>query len=301
MKPFDVIGIGYAAVDYLGVVPHYPELDEKVRMVDFARQGGGPVATATVTLARLGARASYVGKVGDDDFGEYILRQLQAEGVDTSRVIVERGEQSRFSFIIVDKNTGKRTIIWKTLDSPLRVDELDREHVLSGGILHLDGHEQEAALAAARWANDAGIPVSLDAGSVHPNTEELLSYVDVLVASHKFAQDFTGKSDPVAAVRDMARGRTRVSVVTSGEDGCVCKDGKVEFHIPAFQVDVVDTTGAGDVFHGAFVYGMLQDWDLRRTAEFAAAAAAIKCTKLGGRAGIPTLPETLAFLRGRSI
>jgi sulfofructose kinase len=297
MKPFDVIGLGYAAVDYLGVVPFYPELDEKVQMLDFAREGGGPVATAMVTLARLGARASYVGKVGDDDFGDFILHQLDVEGVDRTHAIVAPGEQSRFSFIIVDKDTGKRTIVWKTLDQPLRAEELDREHILSGRILHLDGHEMEASLAAAQWANEAGIPVSLDAGSVRPRIDNLLARVDVLVASRRFAEDFTGETDPMSAARKMLHGRTRISAVTSGEDGCVCTDSRTEFHLPAFEVDVVDTTGAGDVFHGAFVYGLLQDWDLPQIAEFASAVAALKCTKLGGRAGIPSLRDALAYCK----
>ncbi|MDO8684047.1 MAG: PfkB family carbohydrate kinase [Armatimonadota bacterium] len=297
---FDVIGLGYSAIDYLGVVPFYPGLDDKVQMLDFSKQGGGPVATAMVTLARLGAKAAYIGKVGDDDFGQFILDQMKIEGVDTRGAVVCPGESSRFSFIIVDKDTGKRTIIWKTMEKPLRVDEIDRDLILSGKILHLDGHERETSLAAANWANEAGIPVSLDAGSVRPGIDELIEHVDVLVTSRRFAIDYTGETDPMAAARKMLRGRTRINAVTSGEEGCACTDGEDEFHIPAFEVNVVDTTGAGDVFHGAFIYGLLQKWGLRQIAEFASAVAAIKCAKLGGRAGIPTLPEALAFIEKRN-
>ena len=298
---YDAIGIGYAAVDYLGVVPDYPSLDEKVQMLELSKQGGGPAATAMVTLSRLGAKAAYIGKVGDDDFGRFTVAQLEAEGVDTGGVVVCPGAESRFSFIIVDKTTGKRTIIWKTLDSPLREDEIDRARVLSGRILHLDGHEPEAGLAAAKWANEAGTPVSLDAGSVRPGIDELIRRVDILISSSRFAADYTGETDPAAAARKMLRGRTRIAGVTMGEDGCFCTDGNVEAHVPAFEMDVVDTTGAGDVFHGAFVYALLQQWDLGRAAQVASAVAAIKCTKLGGRAGIPTLPRAMEFLRARGM
>jgi len=294
---YDVVGIGYAAVDYLGVVPRYPALDEKLQMLEFSKQGGGVVATAMVALSRLGAKAAYVGKVGGDDFGRFTVAELEAEGVDIGGVVVAPGDESRFSFIIVDKATGKRTIIWKTLEAPLREDEIDRTHVLSGRIIHLDGHEPEAGLAAAKWANEADIPVSLDAGSVRPGIDELIRRVDILITSSLFAVDYTGETDPMAAARKMLCGRTRIAGVTAGEHGCFCTDGMVEEHVPAFKVDVVDTTGAGDVFHGAFVYAQLQGWDLRRAAQFASAVAAIKCTKLGGRAGIPTLPQAMEFLQ----
>lgn len=144
-----------------------------------------------------------------------------------------------------------------------------------------------------------GVPVLIDAGSLRPGVPELLEHVDAVVASHRFAQEYTGETDPMKAARIMHNGRTRVSIVTQGEKGSACVASDGEFYGPAFEVDVVDTTGAGDVFHGAFSFGLAKGWDVRTIVTFASAVAAIKCTKVGGRQGIPSLGQTLTFLADR--
>jgi len=298
---FDVIGIGYSATDYLGIVPRYPELDEKVELTQFTRQGGGPCATAMVTVARLGGRASHVGKTGDDDFGRFILDQLAAEGVDISQMVIEPGAQSQFAFIVVDADTGKRTIYWTRSEIPsLRAEEINREHVLSAKVLHVDGHDFLAAAQAVQWANEAGVPVVFDGGTARSGSEVMIEHADYAAVSRRFARAFTGEDDPEAGARALFGGRRKLSAVTMGDEGCVFVTAGGTFYQPAFEVDVVDTTGAGDVFHGALSFGVSREWTIAETVEFASAVAAMKCTALGGRTGIPTLPQALEFLRERS-
>lgn len=301
MKRFDVVGVGYCAVDYLGIVPRFPEIDEKIQMEEFSRQGGGITATAMATVGRLGGRASYIGKVGDDDFGRFIIAELEKDGVHTGSMVIQPGASSQFSFVVVDKPSGKRTIFWTY--SGIRFDgsELRREDVLAGKVVHVDAHHPSAAIQAASWANEAGIPVVMDAGSVREGSKELVERTDCLIASSLFARQFTGQDDPEKAARMMFGGRRRISVVTMGEKGSVYVTEEGVFRQPAFQVEVVDTTGAGDVFHGAFSFGLAKGWEFAEIIRFASAVAAIKCTKLGGRAGIPTLHEALAYLKARQM
>lgn len=296
MTVLDVIGLGYAAVDYIGVVPHLPESDTKLPLESLVRQGGGPAATATVAAARLGARTAFMGSIGDDDLGEFILRAFDGEGVDTSHIVAFEGAASQFAFIMVESGSGNRTILWTRSDLPtLDPTKLDREFIQSCKVLQLDRHQLPACLQAARWVREAGGIVALDAGTYAPEAEELTPLVDVLIASYNYAVEATGEVDPAQAARALSRGR-RIAGVTWGGTGSwfVTSDGD-EFHQPAFEVEVVDTTGAGDVFHGAFAFGLSREWDARRCARFASAVAALKCTKLGGRAGIPSYEEAEAL------
>lgn len=294
---FDIIGIGCSSVDYIGIAPEYPPLDLKIEMEGLTIQGGGPAATAMVTAARLGASVSLVSAVGDDQLGRIILDELAYERVDTGHIITRPGASSHFSFIVVDKPTGKRNVFWTRAGlAHIAPDELDREHILSAKLLHVDNIETYAALQASRWANDAGIPVLMDAGSLRPGVSDILPHVDYLIASHRFAQQYLEEPDPMAAAETMRKGRTSVSIVTCGDQGSYCASDEGSFHTPAFEVDAVDTTGAGDVFHGAFSFGIVQGWDLRTIIRFASAAAAIKCTQLGGRPGIPTIEQVREFL-----
>lgn len=298
MKKFDVIGVGLSAVDYLGIVDEYPPpADKKVLMKQFTRQGGGPAATALVALSRLGAKTAFVGKMGDDESGNLMKSQLEAEKVDVSQVVTEAGASSQPAFIVVDQATGSRTIFWSESDvSPLRASEMDREFITSARILHLDALQMEASLTAARWAKEAGMTVVLDGDTMRPGIDELVRLTDVLIASQNFAAQFTGMADPKEAMQKMRSLGPEIAGITLGADGCILSWKDTILRKPTYSVEVVDTTGAGDVFHGAFIYGLLENWSLEKTADFANAVAAMKCRKLGGRAGIPTLDEAMAFL-----
>ena len=301
MHAFDVVGIGSATVDYLGVVPHHPDQDTRLEMLDFTRQGGGSVATALVTLARLGRSVAYVGRVGDDEAGRFVLDAFEEEGVDTSWVVVQPGATQVNAFIMVDQQSGKRTILWTRKNKAvLRPEELQADQVQAGAFLYLDEYDTSTAIAAAKIARQGGVRVVLDAESTRPGMEELIPLADVLIASHEFSRAFTGEADFIQGARAIQlRLPKALVVVTAGELGCYCIGEGRAFHQRAFAVEVVDTTGCGDVFHGAFIYGLLEEWSLEHTAEFACATAALKCRALGGRAGIPRLEEVHVFLAGR--
>jgi ribokinase len=300
-RKIDVTGVGYTAIDYLGVIPHFPEENLKLELDTLEVQGGGPAATATVTAARLGLSTAFIGKVGGDDRGAMMLMKLNGEGVDVSSAVLEAEALSQFAFIMVDAETGHRTILWTrgTL-TPLRPEELDMEKIVSCRGLLVDTLEPAAAAAAAQKASAAGVKVLIDAGTLREGVREILPHCQYIVASETFAGQISeGRSERVA-LEEMMKYGPEAAVVTLGERGCVAlsEDGYIEEK--GFEVDAVDTTGAGDVFHGAFLYAVLREWDIRRCCVFANAVAAMKCRMLGGRTGIPGLGETLEFLGDRA-
>ncbi len=297
-RSFDIVGVGYTALDYLGVVPRLPDENAKLEIRDFTIQGGGPAATAMVAARRLGATAALVAKVGGDEFGRRMLDELRAEGVDCSSVAVEPGASSQFAFIMVNGSTADRTILWtRGTVSRLRPDEVDLDVVGSARGLLVDDLEPAAALAAAKHARARGIPVLIDAGSLREGVADLLPHCDYIIASERFAARICGSSDPRAALEALDAFGPKACGVTLGERGCVALAGGRVVESPGFAVDAVDTTGAGDVFHAAFLFGVIEGWDIERCCVFANAVAALKCRRLGGRAGIPGLGETIAFLR----
>ena len=297
MPQFDVIGVGHVALDNLGIVEFYPQLDQRIRLKDFLRQGGGEVATALVTLARLGAKVSFIGKVGDDEAGEFLLKEFLQEGVDISYLVKEKGKISLTAFCVIDQKSGKRTIFWYKNLTPLRLDEIDPDFLCLGKILHLDAHEPETAYDAARYFREhtEGRRIVLDIDDWDEPRKKLVALTDVLIGSETFARNFH-PNNPNIALEEVAALGPQIIIFTQGEKGCMGKVGKEIFQIPGYQVDVIDTTGCGDVFHGAFVFGLLKEWDILYTARFANAVAALKCTQLGGRTGIPNLSQTQEFM-----
>lgn len=299
-RPFDVVGLGLNAVDDLCVVPKFPEFNTKVRYLSIQRQGGGQVATAMVALARWGLKTRYMGKVGDDDKGRFSLESIRAEGVDVSHVLMEPGASSQYAFIIVDATNGERTIIWDRDERLLyREGELSREAVCSGRVLHLDGHDVAATCRAVEWAREVGIPTVIDVDKMEQGTQEMIRHIDFVIGSRTFPTTLTGIEDPVEALTTLARKVKGFVAMTLGRDGALAMTPEGPIHCPGFPVAAVDTTGAGDVFHAGFIFGLLQDWELMRILEFANAVAAMKCTEMGGRAGIPTLHQAFTFLTHR--
>jgi sulfofructose kinase len=294
----DVVGLGYAGWDYLGIVPEPPTFDADTMTLDgFARCGGGPVATALATLARLGAQVGYLGVMGDDESGRQALDDLRQRGVDTSRVVVRPGGRSHTCIVLVEAGTGRRSILCErdTLGN-LPLTETDRRYIAGAQFLHLDGKFMTAAITAAGWAREAGVHVSLDANRPRLRLGELLPLVDVLITSTSFPATYTGHNDLAQAMRTLRALGPETVAVTLGPEGCAYLDGNQPVHVPSFAVDVVDTTGAGDAFHGAYLFGLLQDWGAAETARFANAVAALNCRVLGGRAALPTLTEARAFM-----
>jgi len=297
-RKWDCLGFGLCAADYLCIVPHYPRLDEKIDAVEFSQQGGGPVATAMATLGRLGAKPAFLGKVGGDLAGQFIQQELEKDGVDTSLLIVAPTAYSAQAFLWIDRATGKRTCVLSNNQIPeVKPEEINPEWISQTGFLHIDGRDEEAALFAARTAKEKGVPVVMDVGSVRRRMEEFFPVVDYFVCSQSFVQQFLSNCSPEKAVATIKARGPKVAIITLGEQGSIAFDGKNIYLEPAFKVKVVDTTGAGDVYHGAFIYGLLQEWPLPLVLCFANAVAALKCTALGGRKGIPTLTKAVDFLQ----
>lgn len=297
----DVAGLGCACLDFLGIVPHLPDRDDQVWMSDSTQQGGGMVSTALVTLSRLGVPTAFAGKIGNDMAGRVVREEFDLYGVDSAHLIMAPGAATPVSMILVDESTGQRTIMAGGSSVEMSPSEVPVGVVASAKYLLLDTTTRQAALAAAGIARDAGVPVVLDADSLSRPQDigDLLRATDYLIASQVFAEALTGLTSPSEAVEALADYGSSVTVVTLGEAGSLTLAGGRSFHTPAFPVDVVDTTGAGDVYHGAFIFGLLQKWGLKMIAGFASAVAALSCTRLGGRQGIPTLDEAKSFLRDR--
>ena len=299
---FDILAVGYACVDYITVVDRLPHLDEKMIVGNLLVQGGGPSATAMVAAARLGARPALVTSVADDGLGREIIEELTREGVDSTLSPVRRGGNSAFAFVMIERHSGLRTIVGRpAVVKKLEPGELPVEAIRRAKVVFVDGNEPEAQLAAAKIAREAGAPVIFDAGNEKAGMEELLPYTDVLIASRGFGRDVGGSEDPEkAAAEFFSRGNLSAAAVTAGAEGAYFHTREGAFHQRAFAVKAVDTTGAGDAFHGGYAYAMAQGWPARKSAEFAAAVAAMKCTKVGGRTGLPRLAEVEAFLAERS-
>lgn len=296
MAGWKVAAIGQCCLDRLGVIDAFPELDEKVEVVHWEEQIGGPAATALVALSRLGISTSLYSVTGDDPEGEQLRILLQREGIDCSSMVTREGSRSQTAFIAVEKKTGSRTIFWRRAGGePLSFGELPAGFPVGFDFLHLDGLMGDVSIEAARHARERGIPVLLDAGRIRNRTLELARLCDYVIGSEVFAQQI-GWGTPDFP-KHLLQLEVEVVVLTFGERGCHTFAGDQSFATPAFAVEVVDTTGAGDVFHGAFLYGLLQKWEIQRVVRFASAAAAIKCKRLGGSAGAPSLAEIHEFLK----
>ncbi len=298
MNPAPLItGIGYCGMDYLCRVPYIP-LDDKVEIAEHLIQGGGPCATALVAAARLGARTAFFGAVGDDERGAHIQRELADEGVDTSGLRVRRNAVSPACFCWIDQTTGRRSIAWTRGGAkPLAPRELDCRQIVRSRVLHLDGHQTRAAVAAAKIARRHGVAVSIDAGTLVPGIDDLLTLSDIIIASETFSSRFTGEGSPRTAVKRLFAGSCRFAAVTLGKRGSVGYDGKTIIRCPPMDVKVVDTTGAGDVYHGAFAFAFATGRSWVECMRFATAVAALKCTALGGRTAIPDWKAAERFLR----
>jgi sulfofructose kinase len=293
-----IIGIGIATLDYLAVAKTAAP-GGTTRLEDLAVDGGGLAATAMVAAARLGAQAELWTRTGDDFVGDVVVRQLVDEGLPADTLIRVPGGRTPASVILVDPDTGDRTIYFHP-GSGLEVDVsgLPYERVRQAGCLLVDDFWEAASLPAARVAREAGVPVVADMVPSDHNGA-LLALVDVLIAPEAAARRVDCAYDLAEAVRRLRDLGPAAVVITAGPRGAWFNDGEQVRHQPAFPVKAVDTTGAGDVFHGSFAFGLASGWEVARCVEFAAAVAALGCTKLGGRAGIPTRAQADAFLAGR--
>ena len=298
-KPFDAVALGLNAADHLIVVPHYPGFNSKVPLLSHTLAPGGQCATAMVALARLGMRTRYIGKIGSDDLGRFQIESLVSEGVECSGLTIAEGADSQIAFIVIDEASGERTVIWHR-DERLMIspDEVDQAAVTSGRVLLLDGHNVAASIAAARYARDAGIPTVLDIDNIYPGAEELMPLIDFLISSTSFPLRMTEESDLRTALKKLSEMTGSMFVAaTLGTEGVLAYFREEYIYSPAFTVDCRDTTGAGDAFHGGFIYGLLAGLAVEETLRVANAIAGLKCRAIGARTALPTLEELNALLR----
>jgi sulfofructose kinase len=290
--------VGLNATDTLIVVPHFPPYAGKAPFRDEVVMPGGQVASALAACARLGLRTKYIGAVGDDQRGRFQLESLAAAGVDSTDVKVRRNCATQSAYIIVDASTGERTVLWRR-DDGLRIDpsEITGEMIACGRLLHIDGHDTPAVARAAGIARAHGIPVTEDVDTIYPGFEHVLPLVDYLLASSEFPAAWTGRQDPFQALAALqAEYGMKVAAMTLGANGSLARaDGRF-FYAPAYAVEAVDTTGAGDVFHGAFCYAVLVGMPIGDALDFSNAMAALNCTAPGARGGIRGVEEIRALM-----
>jgi sulfofructose kinase len=296
----DLVGVGLNATDTLIPLPHFPASGSKVEFRSANVLPGGPVASAVVACQHWGMRTRYVGKVGDDGAAKIHRAEFARTGVE-AHLITAPGCASQQAFILVD-DSGERTVLWKRDDRlTLRPEELEHEWIVDARALHVDGHDTAAATAAARWARAAGVPVVADVDNLYPGVEALFENLDYLIVSRDIPGRLVGEHDLRKSLPALqSRYGCRLSAATLGHDGVLAWNG-TEFHYAsAYRVGVMDTTGAGDIFHAGFIYGLLQGWPLQRQLDFACAAAALNCTAVGARGGIESV-ETIEKLMATGV
>jgi sulfofructose kinase len=282
----DLVGVGLNATDTLIPLADYPARGSKVEFRGATVMPGGQTATTVVACQSWGMSTRYVGKLGDDDAARLHREAFVRAGVE-ARLIEVSEAASPQSLIIVDGG-GERTVLCRKDERLiLQPEDLERAWIENARALHVDGYDTAAATLAAGWARAAGIPVIADLDEMYPGVERLIESVDYLIVSRDFPSRLMKEKDLEKALRGMQlRYGCVLTAATLGEDGVLAWNGARLLHRSAYHVPVVDTTGAGDVFHAGFIYGLLQGWPLERQLDFACAAAALNCTASGARGGI---------------
>jgi ribokinase len=301
VKKYDCVGLGIIVLDHLISVENYPASNSKNIITSHKQQGGGPVPTALAVLGILGKSTSLIAKLDDDYQADYLLSELRGFDLNTDFVVHDATIATPEAFIIVDAKGDRTVLLNRRQEADLRPQDISSDLIKHSSILHLDGQETEAALFAAQIAQDNHVTVSIDIGSDRYIPPKLLELVDIAIVSEAFASAQLVKNNPLKSAEKLLSLGPKIGGVTCGERGSYFASIRESFHHAALPVDVTDSTGAGDVFHGAAIFGFLQKYTLRHTVQFASAAAALACTKIGGKAGIPKLNEIAAFLTMNNI
>jgi ribokinase len=289
----DLLGFGHCCADYLAVLDPFPPKGMKGDVVESVIVGGGPVPTACQTVAKFGLSARFIGKVGDDFDGRVVLQGLTEAGVDGSFMLIDPEVKTARAYIWIDRADGSRTVALDTVGSQFpREEEFDLRLISRCRFLLIDGRPVEADIAGLHEAKRLGVTTMLDAGATRPRIEEMLPMLDYAVVSHSFADTYAPGAGPKELVDRLIEAGAGTAIVTDGEKGAWWSSGSRSGLVPGFHVTpVVDTTGAGDVFHGGLIYGLLKGWELEEAIRMGNAAAALSVRKLSGRGGIPELKE----------
>jgi len=304
-KQLDVIGLGASTIDILTLVERFPARREVQQAQSTAIQGGGPVATAMVAVSRFGGKSAMIDSIGDDWAGELVMREFQNEGVGTDFIEVHRGQTTAVSNILVSTGDGARAILFQPGTAPEPVlSEAQKNAIRSAKILHISGRHWNACMLAIELAKREGARVSLDGGADRftPKMKTLVPLTDICIVARDFAAKCTGETDPSLAVKFLLAEGPEIAVVTDGIHGSWVCSREAYFHQPAFHFPhIVDTTGCGDSYHGAFLAALAEGFHIEISAAIASAVAGMNTQRLGGRAGIPNRDELIDFLKKQHI
>ncbi len=301
---WDVVGVGANSVDYVHLLPGYPQPFGTFAKMKIERQEvlcGGQMATAMCACARLGLRARYAGVTGTDENGRRVRLELKRRGIDLTDLII-RDAQNQFAVILVDQTNGDRIVLWDRDERLLMRDrDIPVDAIASARVLHVDDVDQAAAIRAATVAREHHVATTSDIDRVTERTGELIDAVSIPIFAEHVPPRVTGSNDQAQALHALRRPHHRLLCVTLGERGALALDDAGVHCAPAFQVDAVDTTGAGDVFRAGFIYALIRGWPTADILRFANAAAAVSCTRLGALGGIPSLEEIEALVASGSV
>ena len=294
----DIIGVSNPVMDFNVLIDKIPASGGFSPLQDYSWQGGGNICTAVVAAARLGAKCGIVGIVGDDGYGQFLIDDFKRHNIDVSHIIKDKESNTPFGICLAERENMARSFIAKPrIKRQVNNTELDKNYIASAKYIHL-GDFGEPQLQAATWAKETGVTVVDDAGYFNSETDKHTDLIDVFIGSESYYKGLFQDSNYEKNCKAVQKRGPKIVVFTLGVRGCVGVAGGKYFAVPAFRnIPVFDTTGAGDVFHGAFIFGLLQGWDAGKIVQFSSAVYAIKCTRLGGRAGIPDYNTVQKFLK----
>ena len=301
VKDYDIVGIGVSTLDLLTIVPKFSFEDSVQQAIDAKFQGGGPVATALVAAAKLGAKVAMIDSLGDDLIGQSILEEFHQYGVTTKHIQITPGKTSSIASVWIREGDGKRSIAYRPGNAPELTDNcISAEIIKKAKILHLNGRHLQSCLKACKLAKEHGVKISFDGGGgrYRPELDPLIPYIDICIVARDFAEKYAQTTKIPNAAQSFLNLGAELVVITDGENGSyIFTKQQEQFHQPAFPINkVVDTTGCGDVYHGVFVFSLILGLTLRESAQRATAAAAINTQRIGGRGMLSTMPEIIDFI-----
>lgn len=293
-----IVGIGACVMDTLLSLPAFPQEDTKLCASNVRPAGGGPVGTGLVAASKLGANCAYIGTLSDDNGGIFLAEDFRKYGVSTQQISVLPGYRSFTSCIWLNESNGSRTCVFdKGTLPPLVLNNGQKQTIADADILMVDGNELDSAVEAAILAHSSNTLVLYDAGGLYPDVGRLLRHTDLLIPSEEFALSHTGMETAQQAAQVLFDTyHPKIVVITQGVKGGVYYDGTIMSSYPAFPTHVVDSNGAGDVFHGAFAAAVSMGYDYLTCCYFASAASSIKCRGIGARESAPYFNTVKAFL-----
>ena len=297
---YDCIGLGFCVVDYQCLLERFPAIDDKTVALKYIHQGGAPVVTALVALGKWKRNVAMIGIAGDDDEGRFITNEMASYGVDTTHMILTKKTETKKAFVWIDMSKGTRTmVLGRERVIPLPASAASKKNLPFCRVLHTDGNEAPVALKAMQLVRERGGETVIDLGRPREHMDELFTHTDHFIASHTFVRKFFGEqAKPEDAVWKILERGPKVALITLGEKGCIGATAEGEFRSPGYKGkgSIVDTTGAGDVFHGGYIHGLLNGWPPEKCSEFANAAAFLSCGSIGARAGIPSLRQVMSLI-----